>query len=678
MSVNLVFDGATMGDLGAALRAVQTQQAALGTEMQRLQGEMGNIAQQLWESQQQSVHDGLAHHNVEPGAHEGRLTAIEGRLALSEGRLATLPNDIAERLDLQGLVATALEPRLNRAQEVLMSIVNALSGEMNQQLAEQRAVKQELSDAVAAQNARVQELGEYFQAQLLPGLQNAVSPEVAARVSGLETAVGELTQHLGETRVYLDQLGFNTPAPPPGIGHSQAQAVADHRIAVLEQKVTSLELKLASDNGGGHSLGKDEPIKALEVFSGDGKKDTLTFEKVRAVFRDQVALRDRWKGALEFAEQASETVDDTKTDEHWQRLSTELWSVLGYKLSGDAWAFRRTIREGNGLELWRALCYEYDRKTPGRAAAIKKALLAVDVMKGPDDVRKTIEMIEHGTQTHNKMGSLQIRDEEKHSFLIRTVPHEFMQQMLMNSIDINTYSSLKERLLLWSRGDKDWRLLAAAGSAHSTAMDLGAVSSDKAAVTPDPFTTKDPWKEAVQPQGPPEQSPLAHAVMQKLDEFLGAVGVGKGGQGGKGGKGDGKCFICKGDHFVRYCPQNPDRVSGGDKGGKAKGSPKGGKGDGKGKGLNRRQGWGICNAFRKYGSCNKPGCPYAHVKVPAQLSSCEGLVLQDLGTTRFDGELGCFVVVGDIDCKSIHEAVEAEMAALNNLSEYEGFQGQPF
>ena len=55
-----------------------------------------------------------------------------------------------------------------------------------------------------------------------------------------------------------------------------------------------------------------------------------------------------------------------------RQLATELWAVLGTKLGGEAWEHRRNVEDGNGLELWRVINQEYDRKTPGRASAIKK------------------------------------------------------------------------------------------------------------------------------------------------------------------------------------------------------------------------------------------------------------------------------------------------------------------
>ena len=166
------------------------------------------------------------------------------------------------------------------------------------------------------------------------------------------------------------------------------------------------------------------------------------------MIRDQVKLRPQWREAIIRAEaQGDKKILLSSLTPAEECLATELWAVLGTKLGGTAWEFRRNIEDGNGLDLWRAVNHEYDRKTPGRAAAIEKQLLNLEPMKGPQEASKTIETIEHGTRLHNSMAIVHILEQDMHSFLWRTVPKEFVQLMLQLGNSVSTYPELKERLL---------------------------------------------------------------------------------------------------------------------------------------------------------------------------------------------------------------------------------------
>ena len=128
----------------------------------------------------------------------------------------------------------------------------------------------------------------------------------------------------------------------------------------------------------------------------------------------------------------------------------------------------------------------------------------------------------------------------------------------------------------------------------------------------------------------------------------------------------------------------------GDNGG-GKGNGKNAKGGGKnakgGTPFPRRQGWGICNQFRKNGACDRMGCPWAHAKIPERLRNVAGLVLSDLGSVAYDIKTGVYTPTDEakLDIDAIAASVQSEMAALGGVSDeysYEeeapqGFGGPP-
>ena len=124
-----------------------------------------------------------------------------------------------------------------------------------------------------------------------------------------------------------------------------------------------------------------------------------------------------------------------------------------------------------------------------------------------------------------------------------------------------------------------------------------------------------------------------------------SIGVGKGATGGGGGNGgEGcdqgckkvECFNCGGNHYVKECPKV---AKGSRKSGSGQNTVKGGKityqgGNGGKNQSAQRPAGGIRNAFRKYRTRNRMGCPWAHAIVPPKLQNVEGLVLSDIGNLQ--------------------------------------------
>ena len=53
----------------------------------------------------------------------------------------------------------------------------------------------------------------------------------------------------------------------------------------------------------------------------------------------------------------------------------DAWCALGFKLDGVPWSMRLTVEASNGLQLWRALCKEYDSmRDKGSPVIIKTQL----------------------------------------------------------------------------------------------------------------------------------------------------------------------------------------------------------------------------------------------------------------------------------------------------------------
>ena len=115
MSVNLVFDGATVEDLANIIRQLIDRQRGQQSEIQRLNNETSLLGQQLLHQQGQALGEYMGGHNRDPDAHEGRITAIEAHLARTPD----------------------LTTALNNAEANLTGIVNALGSEMGDHIRHQ-------------------------------------------------------------------------------------------------------------------------------------------------------------------------------------------------------------------------------------------------------------------------------------------------------------------------------------------------------------------------------------------------------------------------------------------------------------------------------------------------------------------------------------------------------------
>ena len=246
----------------------------------------------------------------------------------------------------------------------------------------------------------------------------------------------------------------------------------DQRMRTMAAKMT--EIKIGGDGGGQHfSLEKLEAIKQLPIFDNLGK---VSFEKWTSVIKSQVAKKEEWKGILSWAQsQGHSSIDDHSLEPEYEGLGKELWALFDYKLEAEPWKFRRTVSEGNGLELWRKLHEEYDPRDPSEATVLKIQLNNLSKIKDASEVRSRIEALEFAVSRYDAMAEIPMSQSEKHSMLSRITPIEFMKSQLLAGNDVSQYRSLKDRLLLWAKGDKEHRKLTSSSSAP---MDVSAVGGE--------------------------------------------------------------------------------------------------------------------------------------------------------------------------------------------------------
>ena len=374
----------------------------------------------------------------------------------------------------------------------------------------------------------------------------------------------------------------------------------DDKMSRLEHNLSQIKQKIGDGSGlvsgsSGPGLEKREAIKQLQVFSNDGK---VSFEKWTSVIKSEVVKNTEWKDTLKWAQAwGKQPISASELSPAASELGRELWALLGYKLDGDPWKYRRIIPDGHGLELWRRLCEEFDPRNTSEATVLKIALQNTAKMKDATEVKRVVDALEFGMQRYDAMASEPMSMGERHSLLIRVAPNEFVKAQLMAGQDLSEYSVLRDRLLTWARGDQEHRRLVSGGP---TPMEIGAVGGQ------------------AQPASQVAQGDNVLAEMRKMqaqtNALLAAMVKGGGGFRPKGGKG-------------------------GDKGNDGKPSGPPGKGPmvtlstGKRFPQNKLR---ICRDYAKTGRCQREKCDFPHVSgLPKALvdkaTSAEGLLLGALG-----------------------------------------------
>ena len=265
----------------------------------------------------------------------------------------------------------------------------------------------------------------------------------------------------------------------------------------------------------------------------------FTFKNFLA-FMDQAFLTDL-KSAEDQKDEISNDISNAFFGDDRERMNRgmKLYSVLSSYLRNRPLKVLRSVGGMNGFEVWRKLTAELEPSSRSRSLAMAQALVGFPAMSKGASLMDYVLTFEKLISEYEKISGTKYDDNLKIGTLLKGIPQNLKQHVMVDITDRTTYDELRTKLLQYERSNQTW-------SAENI---LGALS------VPDPttHTSSKPY------QGP---TPM------ELDRIY--FRKGKGDQKGKGDKGKGG----KGK---------------GDKGkGKGYGGRKGGRGSkGKGRGFGR-------------------------------------------------------------------------------------------
>ena len=119
---------------------------------------------------------------------------------------------------------------------------------------------------------------------------------------------------------------------------------------------------------------------------------------------DPAALQSLKAAAVHTAEITME-----ETDAAAQRLSGSIYAMLARLCRGPALTIVMTCPEGNGLEAWRELTFEYEPKGPSRFRGMLQAILSPKFGDGTD-LHGSLEAWDHAVQEYEQQSGERLGD----------------------------------------------------------------------------------------------------------------------------------------------------------------------------------------------------------------------------------------------------------------------------
>ena len=275
-------------------------------------------------------------------------------------------------------------------------------------------------------------------------------------------------------------------------------------------------------------------------------------------FMDQAFLTDL-KSAEDQKVEISSDISNTVFGDDRERMNRglKLYSVLSSYLKNRLLKVLRSVSGMNGFEVWSKLTAELEPSSRSRSLAMAQALVGFPAMSKGASLMDYVLTFEKLISEYEKISGTKYDDNLKIGTLLKGIPQNLKQHVMVDITDRTTYDELRTKLLQYERSNQTW-------SAENI---LGSLS------VPDPTTH-------THTSSKPYQGPIP------MELYRIYFRKGKGDQKGKSDKG--KSGKGKGD-------RGKGKGYGGRKGGRgSKGKGRGfGRGFGKGKGKGKKGGKNV-------------------------------------------------------------------------------------
>eukprot|EP00959_Pyramimonas_sp_CCMP1952_P064978 1356615-Pyramimonas_sp.AAC.1 len=119
----------------------------------------------------------------------------------------------------------------------------------------------------------------------------------------------------------------------------------------------------------------------------------------------------------------------------------------------------RKLEKGNGFEMWRKTCARYDPKDRNTRRGLMTAILSYDFSTDRlDSLPEKLAEFEVLVQQYDDLANPEeCSDDVKITAVIQSIPEPMKGHFELNTELYDTYEELKQKILAYVQGKRDWK-----------------------------------------------------------------------------------------------------------------------------------------------------------------------------------------------------------------------------
>jgi hypothetical protein len=155
---------------------------------------------------------------------------------------------------------------------------------------------------------------------------------------------------------------------------------------------------------------------------------------------------------------AAELQKQPSTTDKTETRSLQVYALLTSwtNASADARILSKSIKDGNGYQLWQRLVSHYEPKTMSKALVRRRALQTPSFPKTEDERQVALLDWEAGLTQYNDETGRDLEDDDKRGVSLEVCPAKIKQHLQENIDDLNTYQEMPDKIISYLSSERKW------------------------------------------------------------------------------------------------------------------------------------------------------------------------------------------------------------------------------